>query len=275
MPDSILVLQLEHRKIGKVLGVLQHQLSQLKAGLPVDSLLMDTAMDYLAGFPEQCHHPKEDLVYRKLASRFPALAASVRDLTREHEDLGHLTRELRQAFSDSRLQTRETDAALVERLQEFLEFYNLHMTMEEQHFFPTALHHLSQGDFEEIDFSLYAQLDSKLSQESEATFASLLSAVAAMGDLDAADERLREDATLLATMQDVDGFRAVMQARGENIRLARNPDGGFILVRDGRSMLHIPACSEARAVWCAYYFLKGETTATEAVDGARGAAPHA
>lgn len=261
MPDSILVLQLEHRKIGKVLGVLQHQLSQLKAGLPVDRLLFDTAMDYLAGFPDQCHHPKEDLVYRKLASRFPALADSVRDLTREHEDIGHLTRELRQAFSDSRLQTDVGDAALAERLQEFLEFYNLHMTMEEQHFFPTALQHLSQRDFEEIDFSLYEQLDSELSQESEATFASLLSAVASMGNLDAANDALREEAALLSGIQDVDTFREWMRQRGEAIKVARHPDGGYTLVRDGRSLLRIPACSEARAVWCAYYYLKGEAAA--------------
>ncbi len=107
MPDSILVLQLEHRKIGKVLGLLRRQLAQLQAELPVDRLLLESALDYLSGFPEQCHHPKEDLVYRKLIERFPALAVSLEELASEHKLVDELMRELRQALSDARLQSRK------------------------------------------------------------------------------------------------------------------------------------------------------------------------
>jgi hemerythrin-like domain-containing protein len=262
MPDSILVLRLEHRKIGKVLRLLKHQLAQMQAGLPVDRLLLESAMDYLSGFPDQCHHPKEDLVYRKLLDRHPALAGSLKDLDAEHEEISHLTRQLRQALSDARLQTVEADKALAQRLQDFLEFYFLHMLMEEQHFFPMALHHLSRTDFDEIDFLLYEQLDSKLSQETEAGFADLLKAIVDVGNLDNDDFKFHEEAARLAAITGIDSFHAILIRHGDPAKLNRSSGGGYTLVRDGVLLLRIPACGETQAAWCAYYFLKGAALAT-------------
>jgi hemerythrin-like domain-containing protein len=257
MPDSILVLQLEHRKIGKVLGLMRRQLAQLQAELPVDRLMRESALDYLSGFPDQCHHPKENLVYHKLIERFPALAESLRELTAEHEALDDLTRGVRQALSDARLELPDGAGKLAGQMQEFLEFYELHIAMEEQHFFPIALSHLSRSDFEEIDFSLYERLDSELSQDAEASYGDLLAVLAQMGNLDGADGLMREDAVLLSGVHDLASFGAVLQKKGEAVKLAHSPAGGFTLVRDGQALLRIPACSEERAAWCAYYFLKG------------------
>lgn len=257
MPDSILVLQLEHRKIGKVLGLLRRQLAQLQAELPVDRLLLESALDYLSGFPAQCHHPKEDLVYRKLVDRFPALAVSLKELTTEHDQVDELTRDLRQALSDARLQHPEGAGDLVQQLQDFLDFYDLHIMMEEQHFFPMALSHLSRSDFEEIDFTLYEQLDSTLSKDAEASYGALLKALAQMGNLDDSDAAHRDEASWLAGVRDAASFSEAMQSRGEPVRLVHSPGGGYVLVRDGQAQLRIPACGEMQAAWCAYYFLKG------------------
>ncbi len=143
------------------------------------------------------------------------------------------------------------------QLQDFLDFYDLHIMMEEQHFFPMALNHLTRGDFEELDFSLYEQLDSALSKDAEASYGALLKALAQMGNLDDSDAALRDEATWLAGIRDAAGFSAAMQSRGEPVRLVHAPGGGFVLVRDGQALLRIPDCSELQAAWCAYFFLKG------------------
>lgn len=266
MPDSILVLQLEHRKIGKVLGLMRRQLAQLQAELPVDRILLESALDYLSGFPAQCHHPKEDLVYRKLIDRYPALAGSLKELESEHEQVDELTRELRQALSDARLQHPEGANDLAVQMQDFLDFYDLHIMMEEQHFFPMALNHLSRGDFEEIDFTLYEQLDSELSKEAEASYGALLKALAQMGNFDDGDAALRDEAAWLSGIRDAGSFSDAMLKAGEPVRLVHSPGGGYVLVRDGQAQLRIPACSEMQAAWCAYYFLKGAGVREQAGD---------
>ena len=71
MSDAILVLQLDHRNLSKVLDLIQQQVTYMIKNDPVNYRLLASAFEYLSDYPEQCHHPKEDVVYRKLLSRFP------------------------------------------------------------------------------------------------------------------------------------------------------------------------------------------------------------
>ena len=41
------------------------------------------------------------------------------------------------------------------------------------------------------------------------------------------------------------------------VRLERDPQGGYVLLDGDEERVELPAIDEERAVWCAYYFLKG------------------
>jgi hemerythrin-like domain-containing protein len=101
MPDAIMILQLEHRRIGKLLGLIQQQVTNIYRRAPVNNRLLQIAFEYLSDYPDQCHHSKEDVLYRKLVSRLPDLVPSLNNLAEEHEKLQDLTRNLCQVIGEA------------------------------------------------------------------------------------------------------------------------------------------------------------------------------
>lgn len=256
MLDVVSILQLEHRNLARVLDLLHHQAANARAGTAVNARLLELSVEYLAGFPDECHHPKEDMLYRKLVSRSPELATSLKDLVKEHAELATLTGHLRQAVARSRHDPQALDAGLANQLSAFVDNYRHHMRMEEEHFFPLAQQRLSRNDIAEIDFALYDRPDPVFNQVAEQRFAELIDAIARQEDLERAGADQREEAALLATFKNIATFNETFERWGQPIGLIGSAEGGYDLMRNGRKLAHIPACSERRAAWCAYFFWK-------------------
>lgn len=257
MPDAIMMLQLEHRKIAKVLGLIEQQVKNRHLRTPVNHRLLQTALEYLSGYPDQCHHPKEDVLYRKLVSRFPDLALSIDHLVEEHETLADLTRNLCQVVSDLPHDPSAMDEGLARQLRAFVDSYHHHMVMEEEQFFPVALNRLSRNDFAEIDFTLFDKPDPLFNQEAEEKFVRLSEEITRLGLADKASADRREESALLAAFLDIATFNERMQRIGEPASLVSVSGNGYELQRKGKILVHIPECSESRAAWCAYFFLAG------------------
>ena len=259
MPDTILLLQLEHERVFKLLDLVARQLANLVRHQPVDHRLLENAFDYLAGYPDQCHHPKEDLLYRKLGSRHPGMAKSLGALVEEHEELARLTDGLRRNLGGLRRGEAGMKDLFAERLREFIDLYRHHMSMEERHFFPAALQSLSRNDWEEIDFAVFDQPDPLIDRSTEERFAQLRDEITQLGEAEKTSAALRKDAAWLGRLEGIADFNEAMQQSGESVRLHRSSDGSYDLERRGSVLVHIPECSEPRAVWCAYFFLKGHS----------------
>ena len=71
MPDTLFLLRLEHGNLSKLLGLIENQVAAADAGMPMDEQLLSLASEYFYDYPDRCHHPKEDLVYRRLGERDP------------------------------------------------------------------------------------------------------------------------------------------------------------------------------------------------------------
>ena len=68
-PSILNDLSTDHARIAKVLDELERQLDILAdAGKP-DYEVVRGAVEYLLVYPDQFHHPKEDLIYRRLRAR--------------------------------------------------------------------------------------------------------------------------------------------------------------------------------------------------------------
>ena len=64
-------LEQEHTNMAKPVDVLEHRLAVFAEAGTVDYDLILRIVDYFLDYPDQVHHPKEDLVYRKLRERAP------------------------------------------------------------------------------------------------------------------------------------------------------------------------------------------------------------
>jgi hemerythrin-like domain-containing protein len=260
MADVVTLLQIDHRKMVKVLDVIQQQAINMGRHARVNYRLLESTFVYLSGYPDQCHHPKEDLVYRKLLGRCPDMADTLKDLVKEHETLAYLTRSVMRAIADSHRDPPVVNDRLSDQLHEFLDLYRHHMLMEEQHFFPAAVHRLSDNDFAEIDFTLFDQPDPVFDRESEERFAELREEITRLGVIEATSSDDHQEAALLATFRDIAAFNEAMGRSGEPVRLIRSSGEGYELQHRGNVLVHIPACSESRAAWCAYFYWKATTT---------------
>jgi len=254
MSNVVMLLQIDHGKMAKLLDLIEQQATNMARHDPVNYRLLESAFDYLSSYPDQCHHPKEDLVYRKLLRRCPDMAESLSDLVKEHEKLAHLTRNVLLAVGESRQAPPAANDGLARQLIEFLDFYRHHMLMEDQHFFPVALQRLSQDDFAEIDFTLFDRPDPLLDRKSEARFAELREEITRLGVAEKANSANREEAALLAGIQDIATFNEAMRRSGEAVCLVRSSGEGYELEHRGNVLVHIPACSESRAAWCGYFY---------------------
>lgn len=151
IPRTIEQLKLDHRNMARLLDLIQGELEVMRAGEPADLDMLHSVMDYALHYPDICHHPKEDVVYRRLVRRDPTAEARVGDLIREHVRLSDLTRKLAAAIHNMAHDVELPRAWLERLVEEFLSAYRRHIAAEEQTFFPAAIVALTDEDWAEID----------------------------------------------------------------------------------------------------------------------------
>ena len=180
MSDTLFSLRLDHRNFATLLEILETQLERLNQADDVDCELIGSVVDYLRSYGDQCHHPKEDLVYRALSRRNPGAAAAIGDLSREHEELAKISDTLaRELEAVGQGKARAVRLKLKSPLTDYLEFYRRHLAMEEARFFPAALSELSEEDWAVIDFDTFDRDDPLFSDVVEKRFERLRAEIAA------------------------------------------------------------------------------------------------
>ncbi len=173
MSDVIAQLREEHRNIAKVLGALEHQLAIFDKGEQPDYDVLAAIADYFVGFPDRCHHPKEDLVYAKMRGRDAILAGAMTALDAEHEKISTLARRFQEAVRNVMQEVEVSRSAFDEVARHFLEEQRHHMRMEEEHFFPLALQVLTADDWKEIETAISEEQDPVFRAEASKNFAAL------------------------------------------------------------------------------------------------------
>jgi glutamate synthase (NADPH/NADH) small chain len=157
MGEIILMLREEHGKMTKLLDILEREIEAFNAGGSPDFDVVTSILDYCLNFPELCHHPKEEVVYRKLLAHDRKAAEAIGDLEEEHAVLTGMTRRfaatVRNVLADAEL-PHDWVAQLdwdVKVAQEFVDFYRRHIEMEESRLFPAAVRSLTLTHWIEIN----------------------------------------------------------------------------------------------------------------------------
>ena len=242
--------------MARLLDWVDDQVRLLETGAAANHSLLNQAMYYLQNYPDQCHHPKEDLVFEMIARRDPEAAATVGDLIMEHKKITDLT--IQVAAAVTRLGTGSTeDLELREALRELTMEYRRHMEKEETVFFPRALEVLNRSDWASIDFELFDRDDPLFDHSQEQRFRELRESISRFSKRSQEITTARQEIKLLENLNGIEDFNESMERRGSQLRLVRFSESGFGLERQGNLLAYMPSLEEVQAIWCAYFYAKG------------------
>jgi hemerythrin-like domain-containing protein len=159
MTTIIDILREEHRNIEKMLLVLERELDVFDRREQPDYEVLHAVISYFQGYPEHCHHPKEDMVFEKLKVRDPVAAESVGNLVAEHQEESNRLQRLAQAIENI-LAGREVLRTSFDTIaRDFIEHERQHIDMEERALFPAAIKALRPEDWAGIDARLTDKQD--------------------------------------------------------------------------------------------------------------------
>ena len=168
MSDTLVLLQLEHRTIDRLLALIELQQSRIDSGAGVDLPLLQLIFEYFRGYPDLCHHPKEDLVFRKLQKKDASTAETIGNLLHDHEQLALLTSKVAES-----VEAAGEASDLSPQLESFVREYRRHVEAEEWYFFPTVSKALDPEDWSLIDFEMFDQKDPLYDESAENRFIEL------------------------------------------------------------------------------------------------------
>lgn len=150
-PHIMLHLHNEHKYMNKLLNVLVEQVHVIDEGGTPDLNIMYDVARYLSEFSDASHHPREDIIYRKLAERDSSNKAEVVNLLIEHESNARKTDSLLSSIRNAL--DKPGDEAIHNvrhRCDDYIASLNSHMDLEESRVFPRVLEILTEEDWADI-----------------------------------------------------------------------------------------------------------------------------
>lgn len=142
-------LRAEHRHIVSVMQLFSEQLKSIEDGDFVDPHVLFEIMEYITTWPDRFHHPREDLIYSRVAELDAKAADAVDTLQRDHDYSAKRGRKLL-ADIESWQAGEVTGAAVVKRGREYISHTYEHMNVEEKVVFPHIETVLTLDDWREL-----------------------------------------------------------------------------------------------------------------------------
>ena len=159
MSNIIQILLEEHRNIDKLLLVLENELEVFDRSEVPDYEILQAVLQYFEDYPENFHHPKEDMVFEKLKMRDPTAAERIGDVEAEHELETLRLRRLIDAVEEILAGREFLRQAFHDVVSDFIKHQRQHMDKEERLLFPAAVQRLRPEDWADIDARLNDRKD--------------------------------------------------------------------------------------------------------------------
>lgn len=161
MTNALSIIREEHRSLSAVTRSLRVLARDTRdRGCAPDYQLFTLILDYVEGFSNHFHHPKEDAyLFSALRGRCAEASEALDVLERDHARGEELIRDLRYLLSRCRVGGAgavETFAAAVE---EYVDLQGRHLRLEEDVVMPLAEERLTRADWRPIDAAFQANED--------------------------------------------------------------------------------------------------------------------
>ena len=147
----VLAIHNKNKYINQLLGIFQDQLDLIGKRQTPDYQIMFDIMHYMSHYPDQFHHPRENILYKRLVIKHTQSRALIETLILEHESRAQkgkaildLLKELKQKDNGD-LRRR-----LSFRSEDYLILHKSHVDLEENKVLPRINEFLSEEDWHSI-----------------------------------------------------------------------------------------------------------------------------
>jgi hemerythrin-like domain-containing protein len=161
--DTLEQLQTDHRHLARLLFMLQAEVDRLNMpdGEPMNLERVVEALDYLRDYPQQCHHPTEDVAYERLLEKSLSARqrATIDRIEREHGTLEVLAKDLAAEFGRVEQDSVVAATVLHRKTTQFVQALYQHLRAEEDGLFPLMRDLFDAADWAAVGKKLAAQSD--------------------------------------------------------------------------------------------------------------------
>jgi hemerythrin-like domain-containing protein len=161
MTIALSIIREEHRSLSAVtqsLGLLAREARD--RGLEPDYELFTLILDYIEGFSNRFHHPKEDeYLFTALRRRSTEANQALEVLELDHARGDEMLRDLRYLLTRCRVGGAAAVDTFAAAVQEYVDAHWRHMRLEEDVVMPLAEQRLTEADWQPIDAAFQANED--------------------------------------------------------------------------------------------------------------------
>lgn len=150
--DYLKGLREDHARFSRVLSMIGRDARRLvdepESVLPV----FEEAVDYIVNFQNIHHHPREEIMFEKLAERAPSLRPTAKKLAGEHGAVGRVGDSIQGMLgrASSELTSQESRKRLAQKLERFAREMRMHIRQEEELLYARVWDELEPSDWEDL-----------------------------------------------------------------------------------------------------------------------------
>lgn len=133
-----------------LLDTLKDSADKLIPGRVPDYPLLMDIIDYLTYYPDQYHHPREDVVFSKLAQDIPGFKPKLDKLTKEHRQMADVNQRLLSELKKISSGRPASRKRLHQDIIRYIEDYQSHIQFEKKEIFPLAKGKIEQTDWRQL-----------------------------------------------------------------------------------------------------------------------------
>jgi len=160
-------LIIEHRLMEKMFGLSQKEVLKMKNDKVVDTLFVDTIVDFIRTYADRTHHGKEkDILFAKLITKDlnEKDTTMMNDLINDHRYARSLVGDLLDSKTKYISGDKSCLPIIIEKLETLINFYPGHIRKEDREFFPNTELYFTKEKLDNI-LSEFWEFDRKMIHE--------------------------------------------------------------------------------------------------------------
>ena len=176
--QAIQIIQEEHRKLWRVATTINIVADELDAGSPVATPFFNAVFDYIEGFVDQAHHPKEDdFLFRLVRLRTDRGDATLAQLEENHQQGPDTLQALRSSLARA---SQGQCSEFTQALRAYTQALKDHIRLEERALLPLAREVLLPQDWAEIDAAFLDNKDPLFGEQASEQYRELYHRIVAL-----------------------------------------------------------------------------------------------
>ena len=176
--QAIQIIQEEHGKLWRVATTINIVADEIDSGGALSAGFFNAVFDYIEGFVDQSHHPKEDdYLFRLVRSRSTKAEELLSLLEQDHRSGPATLRALRASLARAQ---QGASAEFTRALRDYTQGLKTHIRTEERDLIPLAREVLTADDWREINRAFLDNKDPLFGEQAKEEFRELYHRIAAL-----------------------------------------------------------------------------------------------